>query len=133
MRTFLFLFLTFQYFNTEAQNYKLIDPLRENHFKYKVFYENRISTIKTDSFAVSGCDTVFYNYKLFDFENLWSSCIDINKPNFFIDRMLVSSNGDYRIFNINNDTILIKSRSALSDQWILYRFPNGNYIEATVS
>lgn len=115
-------------FVCQAQDYRLIDPSRINYYKYS----DKIHSVRIDSVQISGSDTLLDNYKIWEYEFPWDGCINHNDTNFFLDRIIIKTNGDYIIYNENEDTLLIKPRSNLNSQWILYRYPNGDKLNATV-
>src|SRR3972149_4068812 len=116
-----------------AQNYSPINSSRDAWFEYNSWNGLRILPVRIDSVRITGNDTSYYNYKLFDFNNPFGNCINRKDTNFFMDKMVVQPNGNHLFFNQNNDTILLQPFSNLNNTWVLYRYSNGDYIEAGVS
>ncbi len=133
MRRILLVILIFLSGAICAQNYNPINPSRDTWFEYNSMYGSRILPIRIDSVRIYGNDTSYFNYRIFDIDNLYGNCIDQKDTNFFIDKMIVQPNGNHLFFNRYNDTILLKPFSAINGSWVLFRYSNGNYIEATVS
>lgn len=120
-----------------AQNYQLIKPNQEVHFAhFENFTTNIFLSIRIDSTHTAGANTIYFNHKVL-------SPIPVNPPNncSFIetssswigDRIDRQVNGDYFFFNQNNESILIKTLAPLNSNWTCYTFPNGDYIEATIT
>lgn len=128
------LLATFSY----AQNYQLIQPANEQHFLFTntsngPFYQREIRSIRIDSMATQGSENYYYNHKILE-DNFTSFCLaDHNDSSWVGHQIIQASNGDYIFFNNELDSILIQTLSPLNSTWILYKFGNGNYIEATIS
>jgi hypothetical protein len=89
-------------------------------------------SVRIDSVQISGTDTILHNYKIWEYDFPWDGCINHNDTNFFLDRIIIKPNNDHILFNKVDDTLLIKPQSSLSSQWLLYRYPNGDKLNASV-
>jgi hypothetical protein len=120
-----------------AQNYQLISPSQEKHFSYRdnaiVSNVPVIQSIRIDSIATSGNNTSYHNHQILSQTSYTGSCqLTINDSSWIGHQIIAKPNGDYLFFNRNSDSILIKTRANINSSWVLYTFPNNDYIEATL-
>lgn len=54
-------------------------------------------------------------------------------PNWYGEKVVIQDNGLNLYFNQNNDTIAIQTQAGLNDTFLIYTYPNGNYIKGWVS
>jgi hypothetical protein len=138
MKTVLTFLLIIGILNTSwAQNYQLIYPTQEKHFDHldNALVSNlpTIESIRIDSIATSGSNTYYHNHQILSQTAYSGSCqITINDSSWIGHQVIVKPNGDYLFFNRNSDSILIKPAANLSNTWVVYTFPNNDYIEASV-
>lgn len=139
MKTVLAFLLVIGYFNSSsAQNYQLIYPNQEKHFNYRdnsnVSNVPVIESIRIDSMRNQGNNTYYYNHQILSQTTYSGTCqITINDSSWVGHEIIATPNGDYLFFNKNKDSILIKTTANLNDSWILYTFPNQDYIEASLT
>src|ERR1035437_4835316 len=118
---------------TAAQNYKPINPARDAWFEYNSWSGLRMHSVKIDSVRTTSNDTAYYNYRIFGINNSNANCIDQKDTNFFMNNMLAKQNGNHFFFNKSNDSILVKPFSGKNSSWTVFRYQNGDHIDATVS
>ncbi len=100
----------------------------------------RVYDLSFDSaFLVSGTDSVFYFRKEVDpFHNTTLCGLGGIKINLFSsgwmgNKLIRKGSGEELLFNQSGDTIILFPRAGTGQTWTIYRYANGNYIEATVS
>ena len=114
-----------------AQDYQLINSDRITHFLNE---NSEIHSIRIDSNFVLGEDTFFYNHKILREELDPNGCGFILSDSTWMGaEIILRNNGNYIFFNEENDSILINSLAFLNDKWILYKFENGDFVEATLT
>lgn len=121
-----------------AQNYQLIYPNQEKHFSYRehsiIFNDTIIQSIRIDSIATSGNNISYHNHQILSQTSYTGSCqLTINDSSWIGHQIIAKPNGDYLFFNRNTDSILIKTAANINNSWVLYTFPNNDYIEATLT
>jgi|GEM_PF-1147708 len=120
----------------DAQNYRLLNENRDLTFA-------RLNTtgmdsiyyfIQVDSFDVAGTDSTFYfNYQVKSTPE--PECLfEYNDTTLLGNRVIVTSDtdGTYIFFNQQDDSIFIKSNIKNGENWKMYKWPDGNYVKATV-
>jgi hypothetical protein len=138
MKTVLAILLVIGTFNTSwAQNYQLIYPTQEKHFDHidnsLVSNLPTIESIRIDSIATSGNNTYYHNHQILSQTAYTGNCqITINDSSWIGYQIITKPNGDYLFFNRSEDSIVIKTAANLNNSWVLYTFPNNDYIEASV-
>lgn len=112
-----------------TQNYQLINTSKEVHYLNN---QSEIYSIRIDSASILGSDSSFYNHKVLT-PTFSSPCSLILTDSSWVGNRIISkNNGDYLFFNKQNDSIIIKSTALINDNWSLFNFSNGDYIEATL-
>jgi hypothetical protein len=138
MKTVLAILLVIGTFNNSwAQNYQLIYPHQEKHFNYRdnsnVSNDTIIQSIRIDSTASLGNNLHYYNHQILSQTSYTGSCqMTIHDSSWIGHQIIAKPNGDYLFFNKDTDSICIKTAANLNDSWVLYRFPNNDYIEASL-
>ncbi len=116
-------------FNILGQSYRAIKTNAGYYFKY----DSIINSIKIDSMNVVGNDTILYNFKCMRNAVPPETCSNLYGPSWIGKKVIIKSDG-YNIFlNKYNDTIKINPLANLNDSFILYKYSNSNYIEATIT
>jgi len=68
------------------------------------------------------------------FKNYWNNqqeyCSIYNHTSRIGQFLLVDGSGDERMINVFNDTLLIKTRSQLNEEWVFYKYSNGAQVKA---
>ncbi len=129
MRSIAFILFTIITSTLFSQDYRLINPNKEVHFN-----SNPILTLKIDSTFISGTDTTFFNHKTLVVDyNIYPCSGRISDTSWVGYGITPQNNGDYTFRNAQNEPILIKSTAFLNDNWVLYSFSNGDYIEAKIT
>ena len=109
-----------------AQNYRLFPSHRILTYRHG----NILYTVKTDSIAVEGSDTLFFSQKAFQ---IWDEyCFDADvrwHPGFVRE----TSNGDTWLYNLNHDSMLIKTRIPLNGEWTFFHLEENEIVKATCS
>jgi len=120
-----------------CQDYSLVNTGKTYFFQYR-HYSNVDLTdaIRIDSFTVNGSDSIFFNFKKFG-PNLLDQTGTCARTLQHIGSMGIQtikySNGDFCFLNSDTDSVFIRSSALINDTWTMYRFINGNTIEATLS
>jgi len=127
----LFLVVLLHTTGISAQNYQLIHLDRTNHFLNEA---SKIHSIRIDTNAMEGTDSFLYNHKILRGGENQSLCgLFLSDSTWLGSKIILKNNGDHIFFNEQNDSILIESLAFLNDQWTLYTFDNGDFIEANFS
>lgn len=138
MKTVLAILLVIGTFNTSfAQNYQLIYPSQEKHFSYRdnsnTSNDTIIQSIRIDSMATLGNDLYYHNHQILSQTSYSGTCqLTIHDSSWIGHQIIVKPNGDHLFFNKDRDSILIKTTANVNDTWVLYTFPNNDYIEANL-
>ncbi|HUM47415.1 MAG TPA: hypothetical protein PLD84_10825, partial [Chitinophagales bacterium] len=128
----LFLLLTT---NSTAQSFSAFHYQRPAFYNIAYNQENFYTQagIVPDSFKVSGSDTIFYHYRIIDYDNNISDCyLKAHDTSFVGYHSIRHANGDDEFFNRNGDTICFNNNSSLNDSWIMLKMDGGINIMATV-
>jgi len=103
------------------------------------FYSNsdtveNIKAFRLDSTLVlPGQDTAYYSYRTIrDSLNLFN-CLDINGGSVLGEKVILTHDGWYYLFNRNDDTIRINTAATTSQSWRLCNLSGGGYVTATVN
>jgi hypothetical protein len=87
-----------------------------------------------DSVRFINNDSVFYFFKTIrNASGQPGSCMDTSGSCWLGEKVIIKPNGNNVLFNKNNDSIIIKTNAVVNDSFPLFKFSNGNYIQATVS
>jgi hypothetical protein len=96
--------------------------------------------IYTDSIITQGTNQFIYLRKDHEASPIantfyWGGQVTIahHEPGRFGPYVIKSASGDYHFFNLNGDTILVKSKAALNNSWTLAPLRNGRSLEAIVA
>ena len=126
---FLFLFVFLPAF---GQDYQAFKPDWEYYFKgVSTGNINAVVLDSTRNFSDTVC---LYNF--FNLRNPVDSSVHCYNPfgaSWIGLNMIITQNGDHFFFNRYGDTILLKSKSSLSDRWVMFRYPDGHYVEAKIT
>jgi len=122
--------LTFQI--VKGQNYQMVSSNSTSHFSYGG--DAYIHSIKIDSSSVSGSDTILYNFRVIsDNYSTENECIDLKDTSWAGQKIIIRPDGYNIFFNKNSDSIKVNTTAILNETWILYKFSNGDYIEASIA
>jgi hypothetical protein len=111
-----------------AQHYSPMLPNNAALFQSNIS-PNHIEALHVDSITSDSKGSAHHFIKTWDFN---AGCRLPNKAVWSGSKCVVSGNTFY-FFNDNEDTITIKATQAIGMPWILYTYPNGNYVEAQFS
>ncbi|MDD3876856.1 MAG: T9SS type A sorting domain-containing protein [Bacteroidales bacterium] len=115
-----------------SQNYNIAASGRVyNYQKQQLFM-----AVRVDSTVLINSDTLFYHFEMQrDTVPYWAygSCIDLFGGSLFGKRHLYTSDSILKIITFKNDSVIIKPYAPIDTHWILYQWPNGNYIDAYIS
>ncbi|MBI3509459.1 MAG: T9SS type A sorting domain-containing protein [Bacteroidetes bacterium] len=134
-KSFALLFIFFCV-HLSAQNYSPFVFSQTSVYQRGIIYNfNSTPTyyhmFRADTMYTQGTDTIYRNYRTFDYTNMY--CASTHDTNVVADKVVLRNNGDLLFFNAGNDTILVKRNASVGDAWHLFNFPNGDYLEATLS
>ncbi|MBC8045872.1 MAG: hypothetical protein H7Y00_03705, partial [Fimbriimonadaceae bacterium] len=131
----LFLFIIF--FSASVcfgQNYRVIDPNTVSTFTKidTAEFQNYFLFAKVDSIATEGPDTIYYFNQLLD---TTETPICANDTTAFGTKMIIKNDTDatHIFFNANGDSIFIKTKLFVTEQWKVYKFPDNSYVKAYVT
>lgn len=112
-----------------AQSYNIID----NNKIYLYNNGGYINAVKVDSIKVQNEENVFYHFNMYrDSYYLINECIDVYGGSLLGKRNILTQDSVFKIITYFKDTVYIKPSAHLFDSWKLYKWSNGNYIEAAV-
>jgi len=109
-----------------AQNYRLFPSNRILTYRHG----NSLYTVKTDSIAVDGTDTLFFSQKAFQVWEEYCYDADVRWHPYFVRE---AANGDTWLYNLNHDSMLIKTRIPLNGMWTFFRLEENLIVKATCS
>lgn len=120
----------------DAQNYRLLNPDRTITFTKRDTSEadSAYFFFKIDSFDVAGTDTTFYFNRMLDTLGN-GSCDIVNGDTTLIGYKAIArddANGTYVFFNKFGDSIFIRTKVDLEEEWHIYDWPDGNYIKGYI-
>lgn len=111
-------------------SFRLILP--ETIVHYVSPNSNTIHSIKFDSIRVVNNDSIFYPYKVVSNFTIPLPDTLILRNHWIGKEIIKFFTGDYAIINSQNDTIWIYPKTPINLSWILFKYPNGNVVKATV-
>ncbi len=115
-----------------SQNYQTFIPDKEYYFIGK--NTGNINAVFIDSVQIFSDTTFLFSYyTLRNPVDTLTHCYNPQGAPWIGPKVIVTSNGDNLFLNKQGDTILVKSNAILSDNWKMYKFTDGKYIEATVT
>ncbi|MDF2438071.1 MAG: Secretion system C-terminal sorting domain [Bacteroidota bacterium] len=135
------LFLLFSVI-VNSQDWQTIKTHQKNFYKSTIVqggYDyplTNINAIRIDSSYYNGIDSLLFNfYTVRDTSTTWNFPICMNEEgsSWLGKHVLITSSGENIFFNSLNDSIIIRTHAVLGNQWTLYRYPNGNYLEGAVT
>lgn len=88
--------------------------------------------IQIDSVVTEGENLIYYNFPTFG-ETEDPFCFTLNGPSWIGGQIKITPDGDNIFYNMDNDSITIKTQAELAEEWICYEFYTGYYIKATVT
>lgn len=103
---------------SKAQNYRVLQPDRISMYESEY---GRILGMRVDSVQTEGNDTIYHllkNLQQIDYE-----CYQIEGPSWMGDHLVIHQNGDTEFFNLNQQSILIRTRAAPNVSWVCYSTP----------
>lgn len=115
---------------SNAQNFQMANPQRERLY---LTDDSIYAFVEIDSIHIEGSDTIQYFNTLFDTIET-SGCEAVYTIQSILgNKVIIKPDGTYHYFNSDGDTITFKTKAILSDEWRMYTYPNGNYINATLN
>lgn len=87
--------------------------------------------LEIDSVEVNGNDSVFYNYSTLRFPDY--AVIDAFVPSWVGGGVIIKSNGDNYFFNVDLDSILIKTQALLNESWPVLHLDGSAFIQGEVT
>jgi hypothetical protein len=133
MKKLLLLLTVIASIQVSAQNYQTVRSNQINY--YGTPNLNYILATRTDSFDLSGLDSVFYSYKTIRNNDTASTtdCQYLVGPNWYGEKVIIKNNGENLFFNKDSDTIRIQTQAHFEDTFLVYVYPSGlDSIFATV-
>ena len=132
MKILLFLICIIVYSNIIAQNYRAIKSDAEYYFLCNTCNYKDINGIRIDSVQPIANDTILLNFKTMRNPIFSDTCGNLYGASWLGNKIILKSNGYNYFFNKYSDTIKINTLAHINDNWNFYKFPNKNYIEATI-
>jgi hypothetical protein len=133
MKKLLLLLTVIASIQVSAQNYQTVRSNQINY--YGTPNLNYILATRTDSFDLSGLDSIFYSYKTIRNNDTASTtdCQYLVGPNWYGEKVIIKNNGENLFFNKDSDTIHIQTQAHFEDTFLVYVYPSGlDSIFATV-
>jgi hypothetical protein len=112
-----------------AQSYLCIDTLQTRYY-YGDHWWSEVKAIRIDSVKLTGDYKFYKNFTTV--RDVADPCVDLNGPS-WIGSGVFAKNGLNIFLNDENDSIKIITNATLGQSWVLYRFPNGDYFNATLT
>lgn len=138
MKGLLLTFATLLTLTATGQNWQTFFSTKNTFFKGgtyldvpPVFYPGLIRAYHSDSISMAGADSIFHIFK--SPRTTGGLCLNEHGASWMGDKVIIKSNGDNILFNINNDSIIFKTQTSLNDSFVIYRFPNNDYMNAIVT
>jgi Secretion system C-terminal sorting domain len=131
MKRIILYFLLFVPFMANGQLYKSFRTNKVTYYEGKEQY-----TVRMDSFRKTGTlDTIFYPYRTTRIKNgLPINCSHtISSPAWIGPQMISKTSQLNRFINKNGDTITFRPNTPQGGSHTLFKFSNGDYMEATLS
>lgn len=112
-----------------CQNYQTISSDRIAFFENKNYYNYSIKCIRIDSLKQDSEDIILYpNRSILDVDYF---CFSPNQSSWIGEKIIMQP--DYNMyFNLNTDTIKIKTKATVNESWKAYRLIDSTFIIATV-
>jgi len=114
----------------QAQNYQTVNSGRIAYFNTAEY----IQFLRIDSVIYNG-DSVFYPNRvvaLISSESDYPRCYSPYQPSWAGSKIVVKDDGTNNFFNRDNDSIVIKTRANLDDNWIAYKKGDSILIKAEI-
>ncbi|OFY33693.1 MAG: hypothetical protein A2W91_11020 [Bacteroidetes bacterium GWF2_38_335] len=140
---FLFLFLSVVSL-INAQNYTAVNPDSTYFFHpqsktellscYNESYHNFIRCIHIDS-VVSGSETTLFSIpEVHNYDYSWDNfgCFNDSCDSWCGKKIIIKDNGDNLFITRNSDSVIIKTLAGMGEEWKLFVFENGDYINAEI-
>jgi len=86
-----------------------------------------INSIRIDSVAFSGIDSIFFPAKQFSYD--YQYCLGASWTG---TKVAIRPSGENVFYN-ETDSIVLITKASLNQTWKLFSFPNGDYLEATLT
>lgn len=133
-KTILLIILAFTFSKTFCQNWQAVMSNRTALFNLS----GNVMGIRIDSVSLSGSDSLFFNFRSINDESLlqiplYPGSICEMDTSWIGAGIIIQSNGNNIFLTESLDSLTIKTSANLNDTWVMYRFSNGNYFEATIS
>lgn len=120
------IFFGFLSIASSSQNYQCVNSGSIYFLKKFQYNYPFINSIRVDSVAIAGSDSVLFPYKQVGID--YNYCLDTSWAG---ERIIVRPSGE-NVFYSGNDSVKILATAFLNQSWKLYSFSNGNYLEATL-
>lgn len=119
-------------FNTYSQNYTGCPTGKQVHYAKSEFGNSSLFlTIAIDSVVTNGSSTELYNFNSYDESGLFS-CWHASRVTWLGQKVVINNSGIEYYFNQAGDTITLNTQLTAGANFTLYRFANGDYIQATL-
>ena len=90
-----------------------------------------IKAIRVDSIKYFNDTTMYELNRTWDLSDY--SCIKPNGPSWIGYSIVELPDSTYILYNESNEEIILKPLLAINSNWIMYNYPNGDYIIATIN
>ncbi|MBK6963342.1 MAG: hypothetical protein IPH20_05200 [Bacteroidales bacterium] len=98
-----------------AQNYRVLQPGRTTQYIGSL---GDLHAMQVDSVTISGTDTNYFLLK--NLRQMDWSCYHLQGPSWMGDRVTIRPDGETSFYNIYDQSVTIKTRAALNEEWISY-------------
>jgi hypothetical protein len=119
-----------------GQNYRTVNLNDTAYYSFQgeIFYSDRtvIEALHIDSTSFINGGQSLHNFIRFDITQ-FSSLMQPSRKCFIGDSLFRMNNGDDVFLNSAGDSILIRTNTPAGSSWTMYRYPGGDYLEATVT
>jgi hypothetical protein len=122
---------------SKSQEYQLFFSDKFYIYEFEYAGENHFTVFKSDTLSMNGSDSVFFNYARTNEDNIYgppaSSFDTYSYSTWAGNKVIVNPNGETKLFNKINDSLVFRCQAIVGETWSLYNFPNGDQFLATVS
>lgn len=113
-----------------AQNYQTINSA-DIHF-FSNHDSSYFLATRIDSIVMNGNDSVFFSFKTIRSVDTSTTCQTQLQDAWIGKQIIISSNGRNTFINGNSDSIHIETQANVGDTFLIYTYPNNNWIKGTV-
>ena len=113
-----------------AQNYQTINST-DIHF-FSNHDSSYFLATRIDSVAMNGNDSVFFSFKTIRSVDTSTTCQTQLQDAWIGKQIIISPTGKNTFINGNSDSIHIETQATIGDTFIVYTYPNNNWIKGTV-